>query len=63
MFAICRGHTLCVIDIKTFMQALKKIGYDGPVAVEPFKKELANLASDDARMEVVAGKQLDGILL
>lgn len=42
------------IDIVAFLQALRDIGYDGPVAAEPFKQELADLPSDDARLEVVA---------
>ena len=42
-----------VIDIAGFLGALKSIGYDGPVVPEPFKKELNDLPSDDARLEVV----------
>ena len=30
-----------VIDLKGFMGALKAVGYDGPVAAEPFMKELS----------------------
>ncbi len=43
-----------VIDIKGFLQALDAIGYTGPVVAEPFKKELADLPSDDARLAAVS---------
>jgi sugar phosphate isomerase/epimerase len=36
-----------VIDLKGFMAALRKIGYDGPVTVEPFSKPLNELAARD----------------
>ena len=49
-----------VIDIAGFLQALQAIGYDGPVVPEPFKKELADLPSDDARLETV-GAAMDKI--
>ena len=42
-----------VIDIAGFLKSLKQIGYDGPVTPEPFKKELAELPSDEARLKVV----------
>lgn len=42
-----------VIDIDGFLRALQKIGYDGPVVAEPFKKDLAELPSDTARSETV----------
>ncbi len=42
-----------VIDIAGFLKALKQIGYDGPVTPEPFKKELAELPSDEVRLKVV----------
>ncbi len=42
-----------VIPIADFLQALKTIGYDGPVTPEPFKKELADLADDANRVRVV----------
>lgn len=48
------------IDIAAFLGALKHIGYNGPIVAEPFKKELADLPSDDARLELVA-KSLDRI--
>lgn len=37
-----------VIDLKTFLGALQQIGYDGPVAVETFSKELPALGFDEA---------------
>ncbi|MBM4084471.1 MAG: sugar phosphate isomerase/epimerase [Planctomycetes bacterium] len=37
-----------VIDSKSFMQALKAIGYDGPLTPEPFRKDLATLPADEA---------------
>lgn len=43
-----------VIDIAGFLNALKSIGYDGPVTPEPFKDELKTLANDEARLKVVA---------
>jgi sugar phosphate isomerase/epimerase len=42
-----------VIDIVGFLQALRSIGYNGPVTPEPFKKELADLPSDAERLRVV----------
>ena len=42
-----------VIDITGFLQVLRHIGYDGPVTPEPFKKELAELASDEVRLKTV----------
>jgi len=42
-----------VIDIAGFLQALKAIGYDGPVTPEPFKKELKELPDDAARLRTV----------
>lgn len=49
-----------VIDVAGFLRALDEIGYDGPVTPEPFKKELADLPSDDARLAVV-GEAMDKI--
>ena len=49
-----------LIDIKGFLTALQHIGYDGPVVVEPFKKDLNDLPSDDARLERVRAS-LDSI--
>jgi len=49
-----------VIDIVGFLRALKEIGYDGPVTPEPFKKDLANLPNDEARLKLV-GAAMDKI--
>lgn len=49
-----------VIDIAGFLRALQEIGYDGPVTPEPFKKDLGNLPSDDARLQLV-GEAMDKI--
>lgn len=49
-----------VIDIAGFLQALQGIGYDGPVTPEPFKKELSDLPSDEARLKTV-GATMDTI--
>ncbi len=49
-----------VIDIAGFLQTLQQIGYDGPVTPEPFKKELNDLPSDDARLAVI-GAAMDDI--
>lgn len=43
-----------VIDIAAFLQSLQAIGYDGPVTPEPFKKDLAALPDDAARLQTVA---------
>jgi len=43
-----------VIDIAGFLDALRSIGYSGPVVPEPFKKELADLPDDAARLEATA---------
>lgn len=40
-----------VIDIKGFMEALRAIGYDGPVTAEPFSQRLRDLAPDAAIQE------------
>lgn len=37
-----------VIDVATFLTALARIGYDGPVRPEPFNKTLNALDNDDA---------------
>ena len=36
-----------VIDIAGFLQALERMGYDGPVAAEPFNAELNAMAPAD----------------
>lgn len=42
-----------VIPLGQFMNALRDMKYDGPVIVEPFKKELADLPDDAARIRAV----------
>ena len=37
-----------VIDLKGFFGALRKIGYDGPVTVEPFNQPLRDMKREDA---------------
>jgi sugar phosphate isomerase/epimerase len=37
-----------VIDVKSFLGALVRIGFDGPVRAEPFKSELRRLPSEEA---------------
>ena len=37
-----------VIDLKTFLGALNRIGYDGPVRPEPFNAELRQLPKEEA---------------
>jgi sugar phosphate isomerase/epimerase len=37
-----------VIDVASFLNALQKIGYDGPVRAEPFNKPLNDLDNDAA---------------
>ena len=37
-----------VIDLKTFLNALAAIGYDGPVRAEPFKASLRQMPAQDA---------------
>ena len=37
-----------VIDLKSFLGALIKIGYDGPVRAEPFNQKLREMNKDDA---------------
>lgn len=49
-----------VIPIVVFLQALRDIGYRGPVTPEPFKKDLGELASDEARLRAV-GASMDKI--
>ncbi len=50
-----------VIDLQGFMAALRETGYDGPVVCEPFKKELADLPDDAARLKTV-GDAMDRLL-
>lgn len=37
-----------VIDVATFLTALNKIGYDGPVRAEPFNKPLNDMGNEEA---------------
>jgi sugar phosphate isomerase/epimerase len=46
--------TTGVIDMKGFINALVKIGYDGPVEVEPFDQELRKLEPDVAVQKTAA---------
>ena len=47
-----------VIDLKAFLGALVKIGYDGPVRAEPFKAELRRMPADESvRLTAKAMKQ------
>ena len=43
-----------VIPLKTFLGALVKIGYDGPIRAEPFNKALNALDNDDAMAATAA---------
>lgn len=43
-----------VIDVKAFLGAMLKIGYDGPVVCEPFSAELRKLSPDQALAAVAA---------
>jgi sugar phosphate isomerase/epimerase len=44
-----------VIDVKSFLGALEKIGYDGPVRVEPFNDAVRKMAPDEAAAAAMAG--------
>jgi len=37
-----------VIDVATFLKALQRVGYDGPVRCEPFNKTLNDLDNEAA---------------
>ncbi len=43
-----------VIDLAGFLQALARIGYDGPIAAEPFRPELGAMPRDRALAMVAA---------
>lgn len=43
-----------VIDLAAFLQSLARIGYDGPIAAEPFRPELGALPRDQALERVAA---------
>jgi sugar phosphate isomerase/epimerase len=42
-----------VIDVKSFLGAMIKIGYDGPAVCEPFSQNLRKMAPEEA-LAVVA---------
>ncbi len=46
--------TTGVIDMKGFINALLKIGYDGPVECEPFDQELSKMEDDAALQKTIA---------
>ena len=46
--------TTGVIDLKGFVSALEKIGYDGPVECEPFDRELREMEDDAAVQKTAA---------
>jgi len=46
-----------VIDVKAFLGALEKIGFDGPVRVEPFNEAVRRMAPDEAAAAAKAGLQ------
>lgn len=50
-----------VIDLKGFLGCLRQIGYDGPVAAEPFLPELAELPADQAAARVAAAMKKIGL--
>lgn len=43
-----------VIDVKTFLLGLARIGYDGPVMAEPFRPDLGKMPRDEALALVAA---------
>jgi sugar phosphate isomerase/epimerase len=45
--------TTSVIDLKGFINALVKIGYDGPVECEPFDQELRRMEDKDALQKTI----------
>jgi len=45
--------TTGVIDMKGFINALVKIGYDGPVECEPFDQELRKMEANAALQQTV----------
>jgi sugar phosphate isomerase/epimerase len=53
----CLPVTTGVIDMKGFVNALARIGYDGPVECEPFDQELRQM--DDTAAVEKTGKALD----
>lgn len=51
-----------VIDVKAFLGALLRIGYDGPLVCEPFSQELGNLSSEQ-KLEAVAAAMKKAVAL
>ena len=51
-----------VIDLKTFLNALVKVGYDGPIRAEPFKAELRKMSPEKA-VELTAGSMKQAFAL
>jgi sugar phosphate isomerase/epimerase len=43
-----------IIDLRGFLSTLKRIGYEGPVMVEPFSKRLNEMTPEDAVAETAA---------
>lgn len=43
-----------VIDVKTFLASLEKIGFDGPVRAEPFNEAVRRMTPDDAASAAAA---------
>jgi sugar phosphate isomerase/epimerase len=44
-----------VIDVKAFLAAIEKTGFDGPVRVEPFNDAVRKMAPDDAAAAAMSG--------
>ena len=51
-----------VLDLAGFLQALREIGYDGPVTAEPFSQRLRELPADQALTETAAAMRKIGLL-
>jgi sugar phosphate isomerase/epimerase len=52
-----------VIDLRAFLGALVKIGYDGPVSAEPFSQKLSAMPKDEALRAVAAAMKTAVALL
>jgi sugar phosphate isomerase/epimerase len=50
----CLPCSTGVIDIRSFLESLVKIGYAGPVGAEPFDKSLSQLPTDQAMTKATA---------
>ncbi len=48
------------IDLNSYLKALKSIGYDGPIMVEPFSKKLKTMSADKACATTV--KSLNAVI-